>query len=1087
MQEAAKNIVENIFHLPSILVDEKFNIVEANDSSNELVANSALAKLFQVGAKPPDIINLEDMIKYSLNSKNISNGRINLDLAKQRQSYNYSIIPASTNENDFVLIAFSKIDNTNENQPAKFVVNNSELEKYLEDKDISAIIDKIKSSFPFTFIGKQKFQRDIDKLEFQFWLKDTDDKVLIVNKSFSVNIELNINQIIGKQFKEFFPITKRELVSSVDSFIIKTSHAAVFEFDAGSREKYLQIPLLDLDGNTAAIIGFSLPASETISKEIAGAESYGIKIGEVSNELFAMMNSDMQLFEISNALCKLLNINPDEAIGKTVDEIFPESVYNMLSGFKTQPESELKEGKIYLGISGESNFFISIKKIIKDEKLQGFFLSLNENKSINQESELKVKMYDIIMHTSPEAMFIYDIESLKFLEVNNAALRLYGYNRDEFLEMDLTDLYAPEDIQTLIDSSPSKTAYSEFTGPWRHKHKKGKTILVEISKTTMEFSGHKAHFNIVRDVTERVEDRLKSQRLSAVYESSRDLIFQTDKDGFILNANKYAFNYLGLDINSIQNKPLISLAADSERAKINSEIFHKNLKSTYSAKTKIKKSDGSIIDCEIIATPILNYDNALDSFNIIIKPKQDAEKIIVEKEAPQPISTSSQLDASFLSNLFHELLTPINVMMGFTQEIVESLPSPTNDQKESIGIIKENQKLLLQIVDNAVEFSNIEQKKYELNPENILFVKILEEVESNVQKDLKDKQTDFNYGRISSSLKLETDKSKLSNLLTLLIRFSSSSTPHKKIFLSAYPHGSDSCIISVKDERNSVSREMVNNLAEIFEGDENIVKQKFAISRFTTRLAKRLVKILGGKIEIQKKDGELLEYAIILPVKFLHPAIAEEVKETKDIEKFDDLAKVKVHEPIITEQIKTPTPAPIYSDAQSQSINVNVNLQPARTEKEDGTVIRVVTKEKEPPLNAVTKETVDSSGPKELHELNCLYVEDQIDSQILFKVQMKELKLVEFAISFEKALPLLQARKYDFIVMDINLQGEYNGLDALRAIQKMPEYRNIPVIAVTAYVLPGDREKFIAAGFVDFITKPILKDKLEAVIKKIFV
>ena len=99
---------------------------------------------------------------------------------------------------------------------------------------------------------------------------------------------------------------------------------------------------------------------------------------------------------------------------------------------------------------------------------------------------------------------------------------------------------------------------------------------------------------------------------------------------------------------------------------------------------------------------------------------------------------------------------------------------------------------------------------------------------------------------------------------------------------------------------------------------------------------------------------------------------------------------------------------------------------------------------------------------------------------------MKDLKLIDFAPSFEKAIPLLQANKYDFIVMDINLQGEYNGLDALRAIQKMKGFEKMPIIAVTAYVLPGDRDRFIKAGFSNFITKPILKDKMENILKQIF-
>jgi len=122
----------------------------------------------------------------------------------------------------------------------------------------------------------------------------------------------------------------------------------------------------------------------------------------------------------------------------------------------------------------------------------------------------------------------------------------------------------------------------------------------------------------------------------------------------------------------------------------------------------------------------------------------------------------------------------------------------------------------------------------------------------------------------------------------------------------------------------------------------------------------------------------------------------------------------------------------------------------------------------------------------ELAKYSCLYVEDQSDSQVLFKSQMRDLKSVQFATSFEDAIPILEKSKFDFIVMDMNLQGEYNGLDALRIIQRMPSNKSVPVIAVTAYVLPGDREKFIAAGFSDFISKPVMRDKLVDVLKKIF-
>ena len=59
------------------------------------------------------------------------------------------------------------------------------------------------------------------------------------------------------------------------------------------------------------------------------------------------------------------------------------------------------------------------------------------------------RMSAIFIKNNPQPIYIYEKESLRFLEVNEAALKLYGYSVDDFLQMDLTDLYTSEDIQTL--------------------------------------------------------------------------------------------------------------------------------------------------------------------------------------------------------------------------------------------------------------------------------------------------------------------------------------------------------------------------------------------------------------------------------------------------------------------------------------------------------------------------------------------------------------------------------------------------------------------------------------------------------------
>jgi CheY-like chemotaxis protein len=192
------------------------------------------------------------------------------------------------------------------------------------------------------------------------------------------------------------------------------------------------------------------------------------------------------------------------------------------------------------------------------------------------------------------------------------------------------------------------------------------------------------------------------------------------------------------------------------------------------------------------------------------------------------------------------------------------------------------------------------------------------------------------------------------------------------------------------------------------------------------------------------------------------PDQEEETKESKETESIEEYS----------EEFKKPVQEPDIDEAEQPEETSEFIQSKARKRK--------------------TKESIShgsdfiSKSKIDLSRLSCLYIEDQVDSQILFKVQLKELQEIKFAVSFEEALPLLDSHIFDFIVLDINLQGEYNGLDALKIIHRMSGYENIPIIAVTAYVLPGDREKFIAAGFDDFISKPIFREKMVDSLEKIF-
>ncbi len=96
-------------------------------------------------------------------------------------------------------------------------------------------------------------------------------------------------------------------------------------------------------------------------------------------------------------------------------------------------------------------------------------------------------------------MWCFDQETLAFLEVNEAAINLYGYSRNEFLRMTILDIRPAEDIPKLLSTTmrPDKRRES-VSEPWRHAKKDGTVIDVEVTSGEVTFNGHLAELVSIR-------------------------------------------------------------------------------------------------------------------------------------------------------------------------------------------------------------------------------------------------------------------------------------------------------------------------------------------------------------------------------------------------------------------------------------------------------------------------------------------------------------------------------------------------------------------------------------------------------------
>jgi len=164
--------------------------------------------------------------------------------------------------------------------------------------------------------------------------------------------------------------------------------------------------------------------------------------------------------------------------------------------------------------------------------------------------------YQSLFSAHPQPMWIYDVKTLNFLAVNEAAIQHYGYSEAEFLGMKITEIRPPEDIPRLMESLSKIEMGLNRVGLWRHYKKDGTLIAVEITGHTLEWKGKFAEVILAQDVTERLKTKAELEHYAF-----SDLLTGLANRSLLLERLQIAINYssqkfavLSLDIDRF--KPL---------------------------------------------------------------------------------------------------------------------------------------------------------------------------------------------------------------------------------------------------------------------------------------------------------------------------------------------------------------------------------------------------------------------------------------------------------------------------------------------------------------------------------------------------
>ena len=195
-----------------------------------------------------------------------------------------------------------------------------------------------------------------------------------------------------------------------------------------------------------------------------------------------------------------------------------------------------------------------------------FVIDESERKRAEAEMLASEARYRSLFDRLPSPMWVYDYETLRFLDVNQAAIDHYGWTREEFLRMSIRDIRPTEDLAAFDARLRARGPGVTVGGRFRHWRKDGSTIEVEIASQEVLFGGMRARLVLATDVTERVRIEEDVQRFVSLVENAGDFIAMVSPDWRVLYLNKAGRALVGLPAESmVGDMPITGLWHEDSR------------------------------------------------------------------------------------------------------------------------------------------------------------------------------------------------------------------------------------------------------------------------------------------------------------------------------------------------------------------------------------------------------------------------------------------------------------------------------------------------------------------------------------------
>ncbi len=393
----------------------------------------------------------------------------------------------------------------------------------------------------------------------------------------------------------------------------------------------------------------------------------------------------------------------------------------------------------------------------------------------------------------------------------------------------------------------------------------------------------------------------------------------------------------------------------------------------------------------------------------------ERHKVDIElKKALKRAEDANYLKNAFLSNISHEIRTPLNGIIGFAS-LLESELSLTENQElyEYANGISQSGERLLHLLTNLIDISRIEANDLEINLVECDLAGILQDAGELFKFKANEKGIRFNLQKNQIPPAL-ADQNNLMRVLSDLIDNALKYTEKGFINISCgISENSSDLFIRVKDTGIGIDPTYIPYLFEAFRQESLGFSRAYQGAGLGLPLAKRLIELMKGRIEVVSEKG-------------------------------------------------LGTTVTIYLKQSGSSV-----LRIENTEK------------------AITSSLEYAERP-----ISILIIEDDRMNRMVLKKMLENVGELGLAVDGDNTLEIIErefAKKhiFDIMLVDINLPTPWDGIMLMHKIkQDYKDYEKIPFIAQTAYAMSGDRERFLEAGFDDYISKPISKNHLLSIIQK---